>query len=540
MTLRSLLLLVAFVVGFRSLPAAEPIRLVVPILVDQLRYDYLERFYDHFGEGGFKRLLAGGAFLTQAHYDYCPTVTGPGHASFLSGSPPSINGIIANDWFDRASGKPINCVQDGRVSGVGTTAASARRSPRNFIGSTVSDEMRLRFQSKVVGISIKDRGAILPAGKRPTGAYWFESESGKFVTSDYYMDALPDWVVAFNGRERAKFYLGQTWDRLLPADQYPDQDDAPGEASLSGEKTVTFPHVAVIPEKPGYDNIVPTPFGNELVEELAEAAIEGEKLGQGEQPDLLAISFSSIDAAGHRFGPYSQEIQDMVLRLDRTLARLLDALDQKVGLGRVLIVLTADHGVAPTPEWARAHGLDGERIDEIPFMADLLGKLSQHFGPGHYLARRSFFAGNLYFDYAALAQKNLAPATVAAFIRDWAMESGKFSACFSRDELLTGQAPGDIGRRVVNGFYPPRSGDVVLIFKPYQFPYDSKGGTTHGSPFTYDTHVPVIFFGHRFKAGRYADPFNITDIAPTLSAALRIEAPAGAIGQPLTKVLADP
>jgi predicted AlkP superfamily pyrophosphatase or phosphodiesterase len=517
-------------------------KLVLVIVVDQLRYDYLERFHDQFVEGGFRRLTDHGAFLTSAHYDYCPTVTGPGHATILSGSLPSLHGIIANDWFDKRTGKTVNCVQDNNVTPVGTTAADAKRSPRNFIGSTLADDMRLRFRSKVIGLSIKDRGAILPAGRKPAGAFWFDDETGNFVTSTWYMAALPEWVRQFNARKRPAEFLGQTWDRLLDAAQYAFDDAGPNEGSLAGEKTTTFPHKVAIPAKPGFGNIEPTPFSNQLLVEFALAAIAGEQLGRGAQPDLLTVSFSGLDAAGHKFGPYSHEVQDLILRLDRQLADLFTALDQQIGLQHVTMVLTSDHGVAPIPEWAAREGLGGERIDDVALMADLLAKLSARFGTGSVLLSKKFVVGQLFFDRPALADLKIPVAEVSDFIREWALETGKFAACYGRADLLAGRAPGPIGLRVVNGYHPERGGDVVLVYKPYVFPYEpeKKFGTTHGSPYSYDTHVPVIFVGKAFKPGRYAEAFNMTDLAPTLRRALRMESPAGSIGVPFAKILAEP
>lgn len=516
---------------------AEPPKLVVAIVVDQLRYDYLERFQDQFGKGGFRLLLEEGAFLTFAHYDYAQTVTGPGHATILSGAPPSVHGIIGNDWLDKRTGKSLNCVADPDVEGVGTQGSSGKRSPRNLIGSNLADEMRLRYRSKVVGISLKDRGAILPAGKKPAGAYWFDSLSGNFVTSTYYAAELPKWVAEFNGRKLPTSFIGQTWKRLLPESAYQWADELPGEGATSSDRSKTFDHSIRLSAAEGFENIVPTPFGNQLLQEFAQAAIEGEQLGRGPTPDLLCISFSSPDAAGHIFGPYSQEVQDIALRLDQQLATLFSLLDRKVGLSRVAIVLTADHGVVPAPEFAAAQGLDGKRVDLVPLMGELFSALESQFGAGKFFLSRQMHDGALYFDHKALKERGINPEALAAAIRDWALESGHFQAAYTRSQLLDGRAPGALGRLVLNGFHPERGGDVVLIKKPFQLPGTASTGTTHGSPYSYDTHVPVLFFGTGFKPGRYADKFAITDIAPTLSAVLRITPPSGNTGTPLAKIL---
>lgn len=539
--------------------SAERPKLVVAILVDQLRYDYMERFNDQFVPGGFKLLTEQGTFMTFARYNYFPTVTGPGHASFLSGTTPASHGIIANDWFDKTKKKMLNCVDDSTVSGVGTERKSAdstssdetasgtaetessagKKSPRNFIGANFADQLRLQYQSKVVGVSIKDRGAILPTGKKPAGAYWFEAATGNFITSTYYTDQLPEWVQAFNERKRAKDFIGQTWKRLLDPKMYAWDDAGAGEAPLPGERKNTFDHtITASPTSESYESIIPTPFGNQLVVELAQAAIEGEKLGQGPQPDLLTVSFSSIDACGHRFGPYSQEVQDITLRLDRQLAELFSFIDKKIGLSNVAIVLTADHGVSPLPEFATKQGMDGQRISEGTMVKDLQAKLSEKFGPGNYLLTGRIIEGNIYFDHNVLREKGIEPGAVASFIREWAFSTGKYQACYSREQILDGRTPGQIGERIFNGYNAERSGDVVLVYKPFTIQW-GRTGTTHGSVYSYDTHVPVLFHGPAFKPGRYADEFYITDIVPTLCAALHMDVPPGSIGKPFTKALVE-
>lgn len=541
MPLRALLLLCLLTSASFAAPPPRP-KLVVAILVDQMRYDYLERFHDQFGTDGFRRLTDHGAFMTFARYDYVPTITAPGHASFFSGAPPAVHGIIANDWYDKRTNKTVYCVSDLTATGVGTTTLAGKMSPRNFIGSNFSDEMRLHYRSKVIGISMKDRGAILPAGKQPAGAYWWESASGNFITSDYYRAELPEWVQKFNERKRAAEFMGQKWSRLLDPSKYEREDDLPGEGLALGETTPTFDHAVELSEKEGFENIMPTPFGNQLLREFAEAALEGEQLGQGPQPDVFCVSFSSVDYAGHRYGPYSQEVQDVVLRLDRELAQLFAALEKKVGLANCAIVLTADHGVCPTPEFASLLGLDGQRVDTIKLMEDLLAKLTERFGSSKVLLTNRFMEGNLYYNHDFLRENKIAPADLSNFIREWALATGYFQAGFSREQLLDGRAPGDLGERVRNGFNPARSGDLVLLYKPYTLSALSnlsKGGTTHGSGYSYDTHVPVIFYGAPFVPGRYADDFHITDIVATLCAAMHIGEPSGSIGKPFVKALAE-
>jgi predicted AlkP superfamily pyrophosphatase or phosphodiesterase len=475
--------------------------------------------------------------MTFARYNYIPTITGPGHATFLSGSPPSVHGIIGNDWYDKRTGKTINCVGDSTVLPVGINSTNrGKASPRNFIGSNLADQLRLHYRSKVVGVSFKDRGAILPAGKKPAGAYWFDTQTGNFITSTYYMKELPQWVQKFNDEKRATNYIGKTWTRLLDEQQYLYPDDQPGEGTLAGEKKPVFDHV-IHSSTNGVDNIVPSPYANELLADFAKAAIEGEHLGESNHPDLLSISFSANDAVGHKFGPYSQEAQDLTLRLDRQLASLFEFLDQRIGLENITMVLTADHGVAPTPEFAADQGLDSRRFNEKEFLTNMIKQLNGRFGEGSYLLTTNFSNGQIFFNHAALERKGISASAVSAFIREVALETGNYEACFSKEQLLEGRAPGQIGQFAINGFNAERSGDLILIPKPYVMASTDKTGTSHGTPYSYDSHVPMLFYGRQFKPGRYADEFYVIDVAPTLCAALHMDEPAGSQGKPCVKIL---
>ncbi|MBX3733510.1 MAG: alkaline phosphatase family protein [Verrucomicrobiae bacterium] len=524
--------------GFGALTAgvgAGAPKLVIAITVDQLRGDYLDRFEPHFSTNGFRLLTERGAFMTFARYNYAPTVTGPGHASFLSGCGPAVHGILGNSWFDRRTRKEVGCVADTSVQGVGTTNAAGQASPHRLIGGTLADEMRLQFESKVISLALKDRGAILPAGKKPAGAYWYDSGTARFVSSTHYMTNLPAWVEQFNERQLPQSYDGRVWDRLLPEDQYAFADIGIGEAHLEGETNSVFPHV-IRSTTNGVVQFFPTPFGDEFTTEFALAALDAEGLGQRGRPDLLCLSFSSLDGCGHKFGPYSQEVQDHVLRLDRQLERLFNHLDQRLGLEQVMIVLTADHGVAPTVEYSKAMGLDGT-TEGGSFMTDLMTRLDQQYGSGKYFLTPALSNGNLHLNHETLRDKQLSLAAVTSFIREYALGTGLFQACFTRDQLLAGTAPGWIGQCVLNGYNPERSGDLVLVHKPFAIPGGSATGTTHGSPYAYDTRVPVLFFGSGFRPGRYADDFHITDIAATLASALRCLEPAGSFGTPCVRIL---
>jgi len=516
--------------------AYESPKLVLTIVVDQMRYDCLERSPHLLATNGFRLLLERGAFMMSGKYNYYPTITGPGHASYLSGCGPAVHGIISNEWFDRKTGKDIYCCADTNVIAVGTTNKS-QMSPRNFVGATVADQMRLRYNSKVIGISLKDRAAILPAGKKPRGAFWFDSKTANFITSTYYMTNLPNWVVQFNDRKVAHSFAGKSWDRLLDAKEYMFADNEPGEGRLSKETNSVFPHVINIATN-NVDAVLQSPFGDELLMQFAVAAIDGENLGRGEQPDMLCVSFSSNDMVGHTFGPYSHEIQDLTFRLDRQFEKLFNHIEEKIGLKNVIVVWTADHAVAPTPEFAASMGLDGHRWNSGNFFTNLQSRLEAIYGSGKYFQNNKLPYG-VYLNHDTVRERGLDEAKVTNTIREYALSTGFFQACFTREQLLNGSAPGWIGEMVLNGYNAERGPDVVFVGKPFGLATTSKTGTSHGSPYAYDTRVPIAFFGRAFKPGRYADQFFITDIAPTLCAALRILEPPGSMGKVAVQILSN-
>jgi predicted AlkP superfamily pyrophosphatase or phosphodiesterase len=350
------------------------------------------------------------------------------------------------------------------------------------------------------------------------------------------MTDLPAWVEAFNERKLPQSYDGKVWKRLLPENQYQYSDRGWGEGHLDGETNTVFDHVITV-STIGFVNFTATPFGDELTTEFGIAAIDAEELGQHGRPDMLCLSFSALDGNGHKFGPYSQEIQDQVIRLDRQLERLFNHLERRVGLDNVVMVMTADHGVAPNVEYSKAKGLDGS-TNGGAFMTELMTRLDQQYGSGKYFLTPTLFYGNIYLNHETLRDKQLSASVVTSFIREYALSTGLFQAVFTREQLLNGTAPGWIGQCVLNGYNPERSGDLVLITKPFALPGNGKTGTTHGTPYSYDTRVPVLFFGKPFKPGRYADAFYITDIAATLAAALHCEEPPGSIGTPCVRILA--
>ena len=514
-------------------------RLVLAIVIDQFRYDYLTRFEDLFVEGGFRRLLNNGAVFTNANYIYLPTITAPGHATFMSGSVPALHGIVGNEWFERETDRRVESITDNNVKPLGGKSTEGR-SPKRLFGSTVGDQLKLASagKSKVVGIAVKDRAAILPAGKKADGAYWYDMTTGEFVSSTYYFPDLPAWVKTFNKNTRPDKYFGSKWAKLFPDAAYERSlpDNSPFEKYRFGN---TFPYVVNGGEStPGvkfYDQFDETPFANDYTVAFAKAAIEGERLGQDDYTDLLSVSFSANDMMGHYFGPYSQEVEDMTLRTDRTLADLFSYVDRRVGLANTIIILTADHGVAPIPEHAQSIGLTSGRLDTKSITSSIEAGLVQRFGQDTWI--RDTVSMNVYFDYRALERHQAKREEVERIACDAVSKVAGVAECYTRTQLLAKQiAPGLISTRVLNGFYPERSGDIVFVLKPF-FMVRTEDGTTHGSPYSYDTHVPVIIYGAGILPGSYSAASSPSDIAPTLSTLLKLEPPSSVVGRVLTEAI---
>jgi len=522
---------------------AKP-KLVLLIVVDQFRYDYLERFGDLYGAGGFRRLMNQGALFTNANYDYVPTFTACGHAAISSGSVPALNGIVGNSWFDRESGKVRVMVADDSahlITGSGVSARGGAASPRTLIGTTIGDQMRLanNFQSKVVTASLKDRSAVLPGGQRPTGAFWFNEASGEFVSSDYYFKELPAWVKKFDAGERPDKYFGMKWERVLPAAAYTraQAENLPLQRSSVGSR---FPYVVTGGEdKPGpkfYSSFTYTPFASEYLAAFGKAAVEAESLGADEYPDLLSISFSSPDLTGHYYGPDSQEIVDTFIRLDRVIADLLSYIDKRVGLANTIVAMTGDHGVAPIPEYLRSKGFDAARIPGRDISDAANKALGARFGEGKWVI--NFINDQLYLDQKLIAEKKVDPAEAERVAGEAALAAEGVVNYFTRTQIVGGRMPGGpIARRVTNGFNRERSGDVWLIAKPLSFFAEGELPTTHGSAYNYDTHVPVLIAGAGVRPGRYNGDCSPSDIAPTLAAMLGIEPPSNRTGRVLVEAL---
>lgn len=505
-------------------PADNP-KLVVGIVVDQMKYDYIPLYWNKFKDGGFKRLVNDGFTFENNHFNYFPTYTGPGHASIYTGTTPSINGIVGNDWYDRTTDKNMYVVSDSTVKPVGTDSDAGKMSPRNLLSTTVTDELKTASpESKVITVSIKDRGAVLPAGHAGDAAFWYDGESGNFISSSWYVDELPKWIVDFNENGLARKLNNSSWETLLPITEYTESnaDDTPYEGTAGDEKAPVFPH-NLANHSDDYSAIKTSPFGNELIKELAKSALDGEKMGSDSVTDFLGISFSSTDYVGHRYGPHSIELEDTYLRLDRQLADLLNYLDQKVGKGNYMVMLTADHGVVDVPAELKDRGLPGGYFDSDEAVNELSDYLNRKYGEAEWI--ESYANQQIYLDRDLAKGMDLAKMQqdVAEFLlRFPGVKSTNTAHNYQFKTYTNGQ-----DANYQRGFMYDRSGDVYIQLKSGWLDSSYKTGTSHGSPYNYDTHVPLLFYGWNVPSGRTGERTVIPQIAPTISNMLDIPLPSG-------------
>ena len=521
------LLLAAVAVVLRAAPqgppraAAPDVRLVLLVAVDQFRYDYLTRFRAEYTDG-FKRLLTDGAVFTNANLEHYPTVTAVGHATMLSGAIPAVSGIIGNDWFDRETGASVASIFDPAVKPLGAVTGGAA-SPRRLLVSTLGDELKMASPAvkgapeapRVIGISLKDRSAILPVGRGADAAYWWDTKSGSFVSSTYYFTDIPEWVRAFNERKVADASAGASW-TLLSAPSAPFRQ-LPAERS-----------------GPLYEAVYASPFGNELLATFAEEVLTHEKLGQRNVTDLFAISFSSNDSVGHTFGPDSPQVRDIAVRTDRALGRLLNRVDKLVGLQNTLVAFTTDHGVAPVPESLRERSLPGGRLTNKELFDPIQRALAARYGEAKWVPATA--GTSPYLNYEQIDKQQLDAAEVRRVAAAAATAVPHVSRVYTRDQLLRGEVGNDrIASRVLRGFNAQRSGDLEIILEPYWM--RQAQGTTHGTPYNYDAHIPLILMGRRIKSGEYSTAAALNDLAPTLATLAGVEIPAGSSGRVLTEAL---
>lgn len=538
--IRNFLLLLCVILALESqaqeLPTEKP-KLVVGIVVDQMRYDYLTRFWERYGDDGFKRMVREGFNFKNNHFNYVPTYTGPGHASVHTGTSPINHGIIGNDWYDKFAGEMVYCTEDDSVEPVGTNSIAGKMSPHRLKSTTVADQNRLHTQmrGKTIGVALKDRGSILPAGHTANAAYWFHGENeGKWITSSFYVDELPQWVQDFNKSDIAESYL-KTWNTLYDIDTYiaSGDDDTEFERGFHGKDTPSFPYdlKALAAGNKGYDLIKTVAYGNDLTTDFALAAIEGEELGQDENTDFLTLSFSSSDYVGHNFGVNSKEVEDTYLRLDANLGTILKELDKKVGEGNYTVFLTADHGAVDVPAYLQSRKIPAGYFDNIKLKTELEDYILNKFDEEDLIENIS--NNQIFFNYKILEEAEIDAKELGSSIAHYLLQMDQIDKVYTRDQLQSGYFTTGMAALIQNGFNQKRSGDVMYVLDPATIPSTSRKGTTHGSGLSYDTHSPLLFFGNGIKPGSTFKRSEIVDIAPTIAALLGIEFPNSVTGNPL-------
>ena len=516
-------------------------KLIVGIVVDQMCYDYLYRYQANFCKTGFNRFLNQGMNIRNILYNYVPTYTGPGHASIYTGSIPADHGIVGNEWYDRKTSSIINCVTDTRESTVGSTSTDGQRSPRNLKTYTITDQLKLTYPSaRVISISYKDRSAILPGGHLSDGSYWFDYSSGTFITSSFFKKELPLWLKQFNSKNNSKSYI-KNWDLLLSKDQYTSIDKSPYEQIIGGKTSAEFPYNFLEMGNEALANQLFTisPFANTLLTDLALESLKNEKLGEDLQTDMLCISYSTPDIAGHAFGPYSLEIEDMYLRLDLEISRLLAALTTKFGKDGFTVFLTADHAVVPVPQMLIDKKLPGGYLFLDTKLSELAKKCIEKFGENLIEKEEN---QNIYLNKTRISSLYLELEVVSNFIATEIRSWEAVKAVFTSKQLLEGNTSNNTWKTMIqNGYDFERSGEIIFILDPGYLlkssdTPSSHQGTSHGSSFNYDTHVPLLWYGKNITKGDVFTPYQIIDIAPTLSHLLNLQQTGAMTGIPIQEI----
>jgi predicted AlkP superfamily pyrophosphatase or phosphodiesterase len=517
-------------------------KLVVGIVIDQMRWDYIYRYYDVYkADGGFKKFLNDGFTCENTFIPYTPTVTAAGHTCIYTGSVPAIHGIVGNEWYDKELKKEVYCAEDDSVKTVGSqTVSQGQMSPKNMLTTTITDELRLgtNFKSKVVGVAIKDRGAILPAGHAANAAYWYDYSTGNFITSTYYMNNLPAWVQNFNNRKVVDSLYKLNWDLFLSIDVYKEysspEDEEPYESKPLGTDQLHFPYDLSKFAGKDYSKIAATPHGNNLTLEMAKAALIGEGLGKSDATDFLAISISSPDYIGHSFGPNSWEQLDDYARLDDALGKFFSFLDATIGKGEYVVFLSADHGVVQVPEYMKEHKLPAGLFNQQMVFDDLNKILTQNFNTDSIIT--TFDNYQFYLNHQLLQRKNIDEEKVKAVIIDYLMNNTAISQAFDIKKVSTTTLTETQKKMVSNGYFEKRCGDIQIVLKPGYIDGFSVG-TTHSAWNPYDAHIPLLFYGWGIKHGSTNRETYMTDIAATIAALLHIQMPSGCVGKVIEEVM---
>lgn len=510
-------------------------KLVVGIVIDQMRWDYLYRYQKRYTDGGFKRLLNDGFSCENTVIPYVPSVTAIGHTCIYTGSVPSIHGIAGNNFVK--NGEKVYCTDDDTVKPVGSNSEAGLMSPRNLWVTTIGDEMKIASngRAKVVGVALKDRASILPAGHNPDGAFWFDDKSGNFITSTYYMNQLPKWVKAFNGKKLPEHYLSEKWNTLYPKDTYIESTSDENEYENGIKKGVKATLPLNLPElykKYGYNIIRNTPFGNSLTFDMAKAAIDGEQLGADDETDLLAVSCSSTDYIGHQVGTHAVETEDTYLRLDKAIADFLSYLDTKVGKGNYLVFLSADHGAMNNARFLQDRRIPAGNWDDDTAAKKLNEVIAKEF-PNTGDLVKTVMNYQVFFNREVIKNQHLDFAKIKQTVVDFLKEDSCVLYACDMEKTMTESIPEEVKYRIVNGYNRERSGDIQIVLKPNFYTHGMKG-TDHGAWNLYDTHIPLVFMGWGIKHGATTKRTFMTDIAPTIGALIHVQAPNGCVGQPIS------
>jgi predicted AlkP superfamily pyrophosphatase or phosphodiesterase len=538
-----LLLILACLPTFFAQKTAAP-KLIVGIVIDQMCYEYLYRYQDKFCENGFRKIMEQGTNCRNTQYNYVPTFTGPGHASIYTGTTPNNHGIVANEWFERESGLVINCVEDNSVKSVGTSSDEGLCSPKNMKTNTITDQLKMTYpNAKVVSMSIKDRGAILPGGHLSDGSYWFDYATGKFVTSTFFKKELPKWVADFNAEGQADKYLQGSWNTLLDISAYGESgpDDSPYEHLLQGKTKPTFPYdlKAMCNGVPNYSLFTVTPFANTFLADFALRSIKAENLGQDQQTDMLCISFSTPDIAGHSFGPYSVELEDIYIRLDLEIGKLIKQLEEQVGKDEFVMFLTADHAVVPVPQYLIDKKLPGGYVFLNDHLIELNKSVATKFGVDLVLEQENL---NIYLDQKRIDSLKLDHKVVQDYVASEIAKWDGVKRVFTAYQLMNTGNDDEWREMVRKGYHARESGDVLFILEPGYLPkyvdsHTARKGTSHGSAFNYDTHVPLVWYGKGIPAQEVFRRVNITDISATLTHLLYLQRNGAMTGEPILELL---
>ena len=535
-------------VGFTTATAQklDAPKLIVGIVIDQMCYEYLYRYQDKFGKNGFRKIMEKGTNCRNTEYNYVPTFTGPGHASIYTGTTPNNHGIVGNEWYEREIDAVIGCVEDKKIQSIGTKSAYGMCSPKNLKTNTITDQLKLTYPSaKVISMSIKDRGAILPGGHLSDGSYWYDYATGKFITSSFFKKELPNWVVDFNSKNQVDSYMQKTWNTFLDISTYVESgpDNSPYENLLPGKTTPTFPYDLKNMNTSGtnYSVFTSTPFANTYLTDLAIQSLNAEELGKNAQTDMLCISYSTPDIVGHSFGPYSVEMEDIYIRLDQEIERLINELEQTVGKNKFILFITADHAVVPVPQYLVDKKLPGGYVFLEEKMGELKSAVTAQFGQDLILVQENL---NIYLDHSAINSSKINKNSVAEFVAEFIAKWDGVKSVYTADQLMQAGNDDEWREMVRKGFHAKESGDVVFILEPGFLPKEqqtetSHKGTSHGSAFNYDTHVPLIWYGKGIPKQEVFRKIVIADISATLTHLLYLQRAGAMTGEPILELLGN-